>query len=150
MTFFLLIGAVGLALVVVSLIVGEIFGDLFGDFDAGGLLSTPVIGAFLAALGFGAALILYGTPAGSGLAALGGLGCGAVIGGLAAVFTRSVMNMPTDSPVRSVDMVGSTGFVVTRIPEGGLGEVSLQFHGQQMKLAVTPDGRQLDSAEAAE
>jgi membrane protein implicated in regulation of membrane protease activity len=135
-TIFLIIGAIGLALVVVSLVVGEIFGDLFGDFDGGGLLSTPVIGSFLAAFGFGAALILYGTSVNNGVAALGGLGCGVVMGGIAAVMTRSVMNMPTDAPVRSSDMTGRTGTVITRIPEDGLGEVSISFHGQLMKLSA--------------
>jgi hypothetical protein len=133
---FLIIGAVGLGLVVFSLLLGEIFGDLFGDLDAGGFLSTPAIGSFLAAFGFGAALILYGTNAGSAVAALGGLGSGVVVGGIAGFFTRSLMNMPTDASVRSSDMTGLTGTVITRIPEEGLGEVSISFHGQLMKLSA--------------
>lgn len=132
---FLILGAVGLGLLVVSLLVGEVFGDLFG-FDGGGFLSLPAIGAFLAAFGFGSALILYGTSADTGVAALGGLGSGVVIGGVAGVFTRSLMNMPTDESVRSSDMVGLAGTVVTRIPDDGLGEVSVSFHGQLMKLSA--------------
>jgi membrane protein implicated in regulation of membrane protease activity len=133
---FLIIGAVGLGLIVFSLVVGEIFGDLFGDFDAGGFLSGPAIGAFLAAFGFGAALILSGTSAGTGVAALGGLGSGIVVGGVAGFFTRSLMNMPTDGSVRSSDMTGLNGTVITRIPEEGLGEVSVSFHGQLMKMSA--------------
>lgn len=136
MAIFLIIGAVGLGLIVFSLVVGEVFGDLFGDFDAGGILSTPAIGAFLAAFGFGAALILTSTSAGTGIAALGGLGSGIVVGGIAGFFTRSLMNMPTDASVRSSDMTGLRGTVITRIPEEGLGEVSVSFHGQLMKLSA--------------
>lgn len=136
MLLFIVIGAIGLALVIISLVVGEIFGDLFGDLDAGGLLSTPVIGGFLAAFGFGAALILAGTSASMTVATLGGLGSGVVVGGIAAFFTKSVMNMPTDESVRSSDMVGLTATVVTRVPEGGLGEISVSFHGQLMKLSA--------------
>jgi membrane protein implicated in regulation of membrane protease activity len=135
-TIFLIIGAAGLGLIVFSLVVGEIFGDLFGDFDAGGFLSGPAIGAFLAAFGFGAALILSSTTASSALAALGGLGSGIVVGGVAGFFTRSLMNMPTDESVRSSDMTGLKGTVITRIPEEGLGEVSISFHGQLMKMSA--------------
>jgi membrane protein implicated in regulation of membrane protease activity len=119
-----------------SLIVGEIFGDLFGDFDAGGFLSGPAVGAFLAAFGFGASLILSSTAASSAVAALGGLGSGVVVGGIAGFFTRSLMNMPTDASVRSRDMTGLKGMVITRIPEDGLGEVSVSFHGQLMKVSA--------------
>jgi hypothetical protein len=132
---FLILGAVGLGLLVMSLLIGEVFGDLFG-FDGGGFLSLPAIGAFLAAFGFGSALILYSTSADAGISALGGLGSGVVIGGIAGVFTRSLMNMPTDESVRSSDMVGITGTVVTRIPDDGLGEVSVSYLGQLMKLSA--------------
>ncbi len=138
MTVFLIIGAIGLALIVVTLVVGELFegivDGIFGDVDAGGVFSTPAIGAFLAAFGFGAALILYATSMGSGIAALGGLGAGLVVGGIAAAITRSLMNMNTDATVNTNDMISSTGSVITTIPEGGLGEVSVRFQGQVLKI----------------
>ena len=133
---YVIIGSFGLLLVVVSLLVGEIFDSLFDafDIDGGGILSTPVIGAFLAAFGFGAALILYTTKAGPGLSALGGLGSGIAVGGIALVMTRSLMNMPTDEAVNSSGLVGRTGTVITRIPAEGYGEVTVAYAGHSMKV----------------
>jgi hypothetical protein len=130
----MIIGSFGLLLVVASLILGEILDSVFDafDLDGGGILSTPVIGSFLAAFGFGASLILYTTKAGAGLSALGGLGSGIVVGGVALLMTRSLMNMPTDEPVRSSGLVGRTGNVVTRIPADGYGEVTVSYAGHSM------------------
>ena len=139
---FWLIGGLGLALIVVALVFGEILDGLLPavHLDAGGsLFSTEVLGSFLAALGIGAALLerFAGVP--SAVAALGGLGCGVVMGGLALLFTRSVMNMPTDPTPRSSDLVGALGTVVTRIPAQGLGEVTIVRHGQRQKLSARAD-----------
>lgn len=139
MTAFLVIGGVGLAIVVVSLVVGEVFDGLFDAIDldvGGGLLSGPVIGAFLAAFGFGAALVMYATGAGAALGALAGLGSGLVVGGIALALTRSLMAMPTDATLRSADLVGASATVVTRIPADGLGEVTLTHLGQLLKLSA--------------
>lgn len=135
---YIIIGSLGLALVVLSLILGEIFDSLFDafDVDGGGIFSTPVIGAFLAAFGFGAALIIYTTKAGPGLSALGGLASGLAVGGVALVMTKSLMNMPTDEPVRSSGLMGRTGTVVTRIPEDGYGEISVTYAGHYMKVSA--------------
>jgi hypothetical protein len=137
MPVFLAIGAVGLLIVLLSLILGEIFDGLFDalDVDTGsGLFSAPVIGSFLAAFGFGAALAMFATGMGALGGSLAGLGSGMVIGGVALGITRSLMNMPTDAPVRTGDLVGKTAIVVTRIPPEGFGEVSLTHAGQVLKL----------------
>lgn len=135
---YVIIGSIGLALVVVSLFVGEIFDSIFDSFDldGGGIFSTPVIGAFLASFGFGAALIIYTTKAGPGLSALGGLASGITVGGIALLMTRSLMNMPTDDPVRSSGLAGRTGTVVTRIPADGYGEISVTYAGQYLKVSA--------------
>ena len=52
------------------------------------------------------------------------------------LITRNLISMPTDEPVRSADLVGQTATVVTRIPEGGIGEVSLVHRGQLMKMGA--------------
>lgn len=136
---YIVIGSIGLAILVISLLVGEIFEGLLDAFDldgGAGILSTPVIGSFLAAFGFGAALIMYATNAGPGVGALGGLASGAVVGGIAMVMVRSLMNMPTDEPVRTSGLVGHTGSVVTRIPVDGLGEVTIVYAGHYMKMSA--------------
>jgi hypothetical protein len=137
MTGFIVIGAVGLAVVLLSLVLGDIFDSLFGALDidvGGGILSAPVLGSFLASFGFGAALIMTATGAGAVGGAFGGLGSGFVVGGLALLMMRNLMDMPTDASMDSADLVGVTGNVVTAIPAGGFGEVTVRHLGQLQKL----------------
>lgn len=132
---FLIIGGVGLVLLLVSALLGELFDGLFDALDlaGGGLLSGPVIGAFLASFGFGGALTMYGTGVGVPGGALAGLGSGVVVGGIAFAVTRTLIRMPTDETVRTGDLVGATGLVITPIPEGSFGEVSISYLGQTLK-----------------
>lgn len=134
---FLVIGAVGLAIVVLTLLLGDILDGVFEAFDldfGGGILSAPVLGSFLAAFGFGAALIMFSTGAGATTGALGGLASGVVIGGIALLMMRALVNMPTDASMNSTDLVGATAVVVTRIPDDGFGEVTVRHAGQLHKL----------------
>jgi hypothetical protein len=136
-TGFIVIGAIGLAVVLFSLILGDIFDSIFDAFDldiGGGILSAPVLGSFLASFGFGAALIMTATGASATAGALGGLGSGAVVGGIALVMMRQLMTMPTDASMDSADLVGATGNVITLIPAGGFGEVTVRHLGQLQKL----------------
>lgn len=138
-TAYIVIGGVGLVIVLASLVLGEVVDGLFDAIDldlGGGLLSGPVIGSFLAAFGFGAALVMYATGAGAALGALAGLGSGVVVGGIAGLLTRSLMAMPTDATLRSSDLIGTPATVVTRIPAEGLGEVTLTHLGQYLKLSA--------------
>lgn len=132
---FLAIGGIGLGLLLVSLVVGEVFDGVLEalDADGGGWLSTPVIGSFLAAFGFGGALTMYGTGVGIPGGALAGLLSGAAVGGVAVVVTRQLMHMPTDQSMRTGDLVGRRATVVTPIPEDGYGEISVSHLGQTMK-----------------
>jgi hypothetical protein len=137
MTGFIVIGAVGLAVVLASLLLGDILDGLFDAFDldvGGGILSAPVLGSFLAAFGFGAALIMFSTGVGATAGALGGLASGAVVGGLALVMMRQLMDMPTDASMDTADLVGATGHVITPVPEGGFGEVTVRHLGSAHKL----------------
>jgi len=133
---YIVIGSIGLGLLVISMAVGEIFDSVFDafDIDGGGILSTPVIGAFLAAFGFGAALIIYTADPGPGVSALGGLASGLSVGAVALFMTKSLMNMPTDERVSSSGLAGRTGTVVTRIPAEGYGEVTVSYAGHSMKV----------------
>ena len=131
MTAFLVIGGVGLLIVVLSLI----FDDMFESFDLGSdLFSTPVIGSFLAAFGFAAALTMSATSVGTGPATVVGLGAGTALGWAALWISRSLMRMRTDEPVRLSDLVGKPAVVVSAIPSGGYGEVRIDHAGQPMKL----------------
>lgn len=134
-TVFLIIGGVGLALLAASLLLGELLH--FGHVEADGPFSVAAIASFLGAFGFGAAAVSALLPD------LGGLGLlVAVIAGLLAAIpaawlairlTRAVMHMRTDATLTRQDLIGSTGVVLTAIPENGYGEVRLTMAGQQLK-----------------
>ena len=139
---FVIIGGLGLAIVVVSLLFGDLLDGVFefAHFDvADGWLSTPVLGAFLAAFGFAGALLLRGLEMSVLGASAGGLVAGVTLGGITMTLVRALMNMPTDPTPRTGDLVGKLATVVTRIPEGGLGEVALTASGQRMKLSARSD-----------
>ncbi|HVM19251.1 MAG TPA: NfeD family protein [Egibacteraceae bacterium] len=142
MTVFVIIGAVGLALVVVSLIFGDVLDGVldFAHFDVtDGWLSTPVLGAFLAAFGFAGALLLRGLQVSLLGATAGGVAAGVLLSGLTLGMVRALMNMPTDPTPRTADLVGAIGTVVTRIPGDGLGEITVSAAGQRVKLAARSD-----------
>jgi membrane protein implicated in regulation of membrane protease activity len=138
MTALLLIGAVGVALLLLSLILGDFLDGVFDgvDVDGGGLFSTEVIGAFLGAFGFGGALLQASSDVGLPLAIAGGAVAG-VVGGVIALFVvRTFVRMPTDATPRSSDLAGKLGRVVTRIPPDGLGEVTVFHAGHRIKLSA--------------
>ena len=142
LTAYIVIGAVGLAVVLVSLVLGDLLEGVFDAFGfdfGGGIFSAPVLGSFLAAFGFGAALIMFATGAGASLGALGGLGSGVVVGGIALALMRGLMRMPTDETVTTAGLAGSSGTVITRIPEDGYGEVVVRHHGKQHKYYARGD-----------
>lgn len=136
MTAFIVIGTVGLAIVVLTLVLGEVLDGLFGALDVdigGGIFSAPVIGSFLAAFGYGAALIMFATDANATLGALGGLGSGIVVGGIALVMMRTLIDMPTDAVVTTTSLEGQRAVVITPITTDGYGEVTIRHHGEQRK-----------------
>lgn len=137
----LIIGALGVGLLLLSLVLGDFLDGVFEglDVDGGGLLSTEVIGAFLGAFGFGGALLLAGGGVGLPVALAGGAGAGLVGGGIALVVVRTFIRMPTDETPRSSDLAGKLGRVVTRIPEQGLGEITVFHAGHRMKLSARAD-----------
>ena len=143
MTGFVVVGVVGLAILVLSLVLGEVVEgivDSIGLDTGSGLFSAPVIGAFLAALGFGGALA-HSASGGSAVAGLaGGAASGVAFAGVALAVTRSLMHMRTDDNVRLGDLVGRPATVVTRIPDGGLGEVAVTHLGQRLKLNARSPG----------
>jgi membrane protein implicated in regulation of membrane protease activity len=132
----LIIGAVGVALLLISLLFGDLLDGVFEgfDIDTGGLLSTEVIGAFLGAFGFGGALLRSATTLSWPLAIAGGVVAGLVVGAIAFMIVRLVVDMPTDATPRSADLAGKLGRVVTRIPLDGLGEITVLHAGHPVKM----------------
>lgn len=136
MTVFLVLGFVGLALVLVSLLVGDHLEAAFGgalNALEGDVFSTAVIGGFVSAFGFGAAAADGGglpTP----LALVIGGASGVVVGWFAWWLTRLVKDGPSDGTVSISDTVGQVGKVLRAIPGGdsyGVVRVSVGGHVMQ-------------------
>lgn len=130
MTAFLVIGALGLGILVTSLVVGDLL-DLPDGFG-GDVLSTAAIAGFLGAFGFGAALTAGAL--GTAGACVVGIGAGTAAGGLAGWLTRTLNADRTDPTPRAGDLVGLQGTVVSAVPSEGYGEISVVVHGHLTKL----------------
>ncbi|MEV6309521.1 hypothetical protein AB0M10_13100 [Streptomyces sp. NPDC051840] len=143
MTVFLGLGIAGIALLTLSLIFDGVLEGLFGDVLGGvldgsfdGLLSLPVIAGFLSMLGFGGAIVLGTTGAGTPVAIAAGAGAGLVAAWLTWKLSKALMADQTTPTPRGDDLVGTSGSVVTPIPADGYGEVLLRLAGQTVKFAA--------------
>lgn len=137
---FLLIGGLGVALLAVSLLLGDVLH--VGHPDADGPFSVPSIAGFVGAFGFGGAIAA--TLTGGGLMSLViALVTGLVVAVPAAMGTmalaRMASRMRTDATPTRTDLVGHLGVVVTPIPVPGYGEVRITIGGQPVKLNAKSD-----------
>lgn len=141
MTVLLVVGGLGVGLLVLSLVLGDVLEGVFDglDVDGGGVLSTEVIGAFLGAFGFGGALLRSSTQVGWPVALLGALLAGIVVAAIAWFIVRTIVQMPTDATPRTADLSGKLARVVTRIPDDGLGEITVFHAGHRIKLSARGD-----------
>ncbi|MBF9130040.1 hypothetical protein I0C86_14115 [Plantactinospora sp. S1510] len=133
---FLIIGASGVALLLLALLGTEL--AHIGNPDIDGPVSLEAIAGFAAVLGFGGAIAceLLDARSFGQLAAAGGIGALAAVpaGWLATRLSRAARNMHTDATPTRNDLVGSLGVVVSPIPNGGYGEVRVRVGGQPVKL----------------
>lgn len=138
---FLVIGGTGVAVLAISLIVGDLVH--FGHPDAEGPFSLPAVAGFVGAFGFAGAVAADVAPGGTPvqLVAAGGTGLIAAIptAWLAVRLSRAAMNMRTDATPTRSDLVGTLGVVVTPIPPTGYGEVRISLGGQPVKLNAKSD-----------
>ena len=134
---FLVIGLVGLVLLAVSLVAGDV---LDGAFDAlgGDVFSSAVIGAFVAAAGFGgAAAETLGAPA--AITVPVALMAGVVFGWFAWWLTRLIRDGGSDGTLTIDDTIGRDGRVVTGIPADGFGVVNILVGGHTLRLNARAD-----------
>ncbi len=136
MTVFLVLGVLGLALLVVSIVLGEVLDGIWGAFP-GDVLSTAAVGGFLAAFGFAGSMTegALGAGGATGVGVVAGLG----VGGAAGWMTRSLARSRTDETPTGESLLGLAGTVVTAIPSQGYGEVSVTVHGHLTKLNARAD-----------
>lgn len=142
---FLVIGGIGVAVLVLSLVVGEL-GDLgIGSADADGPFSVPAIAALVGGVGFGgaaaSALLPDALPdvVGVLLAVLVGLAVAVPLAWAAIRLARALKDMPTAETLTRHHLVGAQGVVVSAVPSPGFGEVRLAVAGQQLKLSARSD-----------
>lgn len=136
-TTLLVIGLVGLALLGLSLVLGDLFDGAF-DALAGDVFSSAVLGAFVAATGFGGAAAQgFGAP--TALAVPVGLAAGLVFGVAAHWLTRLIRDGGSDGTLTIDDAIGRDGKVVTGIPADGFGVVNVLIGGHTMRLNAKAD-----------
>lgn len=139
MTTFLLIGGIGLALVVVTLVIGDVLDGVLGlDALDSDLFSVSSLAAFIGAFGFGGALALALVP-NTLLAVLAGIVVGAAAAWGAISLTRALRSGENSAALRPDAMLGHPARVITAIPVGGYGEVHVSIAGHVRKLAARAD-----------
>lgn len=137
MTTFLVIGLIGLVLLALSLVLGDVFDGAL-DALAGDVFSSAVLGAFVAATGFGGAAAQgFGAP--TALALPIGLAAGVVFGAFAFWLTRLIRDGSSDATLTTDDAIGREGRVVTAIPADGFGVVNILVGGHTMRLNAKAD-----------
>lgn len=134
-TFFLITAALGFGLLLLGLVVDDFLDFMDGD---GGVLSAPVIGAFLGAFGIGgwAATSITGNVL-VGLIAAGAAGL--VLGWIALRMSISLIDMHTDATPTSNDYLGQLGRVVTPVSNMSGGEIMIRVGGSPVKLTARSD-----------
>ncbi|CAM3585454.1 hypothetical protein [Nocardioides zeicaulis] len=132
MTAFLVIGALGVVLLVVALVLGDVLDGALEGLSSG-FFSTEALAGFLGALGFGGALALSATGSTS-LAVVIGLVLGVGLGWLAARASAFLHGDGETDTVRTSDVLEKMGSVVSAIPEGGFGVVQLSVGGHLTRL----------------
>jgi membrane protein implicated in regulation of membrane protease activity len=142
---FLVIGAIGLVVLLISLFVGEL-GELgFGHVDGDGPFSLPAIAALIGGVGFGGAAAVSLLPADLPDAAMAllavavGLAVAVPLAWGAVRLSRALKDMPTQETLTRDHLVGTQGVVVSAVPVAGFGEVRLVLAGQPVKVAARCD-----------
>jgi membrane protein implicated in regulation of membrane protease activity len=144
------IGAFGLLFLLVMLFVGDLFG---GDHDVDGgdggdvgheggpgFFSARVMASFLTAFGVGGMVGRYydlSHPAAAGCGVVTGL----VMSGLVYQFAKILYSQQASSEVQMSRLVGRTAQVMIGIPQGGMGQVTLEYGGERTtQIARSKDG----------
>lgn len=132
MTTLLILGAVGIAVILLSLVVGDLLDGIF-DAIGGDFLSVASVGGFLGALGFGGAILL--TLTNTWWIAIGaGIVLGLLVGAAAFWLTMKLKANENLATVRTGGLVGHKGHVIHDIPDGGFGTIRVRAAGAPAQL----------------
>lgn len=132
---FLVIGGIGLAILVLSLVLGDVLqiADHLGGLLDSDLVSTSALAAFLGVFGF----VGWGVHASTGrlwLAIGVGVVAGLLVGYLLGRLTRALDRPDPTGSLNTSSLVGLTATVISDIPADGLGEVRINAAGHPLKL----------------
>jgi membrane-bound ClpP family serine protease len=133
-TTFLIIGLVGLVVLGVSVVLGDLLDSVFNALT-GDVFSAAVLGGFVAAFGFGGALV-QGLGGPTFVSVLVGIVAGVGAGAFATWLTRLVRSGGSDATLESGDALGRSGRVISDIPDGGLGTVRVVIGGHTVQLSA--------------
>ncbi len=137
---FLFVGGLGVALLAVSLFLGDVLH--IGHPEADGPFSLPSVAGFLGAFGFGGAIAAALTGGGVVsvvIALVAGVAVAIPATWATMALARGAERLRTDATPTRADLVGRIGVVVTPIPEQGYGEVRISIGGQPVKLNAKSD-----------
>jgi membrane protein implicated in regulation of membrane protease activity len=156
MVIFLTICAVGFAILLVSLLLGEIadhggeiLHDIGGDHDAletsgPSFFSLRMLASFVTGFG-GAGAIGRHLDLSYVVSSALGLGGGLAIAGLVYLVVSFVYKQQASSTVVVSELVGKTAKVSITIPAGGVGQVTLPAKGSTMTvMARSQDGAEIE------
>ncbi|MGY4719463.1 NfeD family protein [Naumannella huperziae] len=138
---FMVAGGIGVAVLVLSLVLGDVFDGLGGALDdvGGDFFSVGGVAGAVAVFGFGAAaLLLLGAP--TPWAVVGGIALGIVLGAGVGWLTNKLKSAEGDtSTVRRESMIGAQGRVIADIPDDGFGIVTVTVNGHLTRLNARAD-----------
>lgn len=137
-----MIGTAGVAIVVVSLVFDDALHRAFGTTPvdaARGWISLPVVGTFLAAFGFGGALLQRAVHLSTPRAIVGGVVLGVALGTVTVALVRALLKIPPRTAPGTEQLVGALATVVLPIPEAGTGEVTVDTPGHRLRLPASAD-----------
>jgi membrane protein implicated in regulation of membrane protease activity len=132
--------AVGLGLLVLSLVLGDLFDFLdflAFDFLGGDFSAAPVFFTATGAFGAGGLLGLNAFGLGTGGSILTGLGCAIVLGGLAALLFAALHRQESREGFNIAQLVGARGRCTLAIEPGKTGRVSIHHAGMTRSLSAT-------------
>ena len=133
MTTFLVIGGVGVALLLISVVVGDFVHGVFEGLGTD-LFSGVALAGLLGAFGFVGALVYGGTGENLTLAIVCGLVAGLAVGAAVGWLSLKLHRGGDESNVRTADLAWKNGTIISAIPADGYGEVSVVAAGHITKL----------------